>query len=175
MQSPPQRRWNFPALNSGANGMDGYYYEDVQGQLRGPTTLQVLFVLKTLGLITSETLVQQGVEGTSTPLHHLEPKPIQPNSISSSVATGIASVSPRTVNRWGCIARTYFTLAQFACLLAALLVPFQTLANIAENVSRADELRQWVAYLFIFIAWILDISFFASLFFVFEHVKRRGL
>lgn len=175
MQSPPQRRWNFPALNSGANGMADYYYQDAQGQLRGPSTLPVLLALKELGLITAQTLVQDGSDGFPFPFSDLEPKTVAVKTQTLPTPLPVASFNIPTVDRWGCIARTYFTLAQCACFVAAVLFPIQTMMQFPDYAGRPDDLRRCLGLVFLAFACLLEFSFFSALFFVFAYVKRRGL
>lgn len=155
--------------------MAEYYYQDAAGQLRGPSTLQVLFALKELGLLTAQTLVQEGVSGVPFPFADLEPKVVAVKPQPLPMALSITSAPIRSVDRWGGMARTYFTLAQIYCFFAAIRIVWRMFFATVELAGHSSTIEHWLTIIFMLNFALFEFCFYGSLFFVFAFVKRRGL
>jgi hypothetical protein len=155
--------------------MAEYYYHDGQGQWRGPSTLPVLLALKESALLTSQTLIRDGIDGAPFPLADLEPTVVAVKPQALPKNSSIARKPTRTVDRWGYIARTYFTLAQIYCFISAVSLLWRLgIATFALSTNY-EKVEHWIAISMALGRGLLEFCFYASLFFVFAFVKRRGL
>jgi hypothetical protein len=105
----------------------------------------------------------------------LEPKPITVEAQPLPTPSPRTSASIPTVDRWGIIARTYFTLAQLYCCFAAIRVLWLLGFAAVELRNSPATVEHWVALSVLIGLGILEFSFYGSLFFVFAFVKRKGL